>query len=80
MAVFGVLPYVDKRLELTVGGARRERDTEGLGDLTLFGRYTAFRKDWPQRTFRIAPFVLSTTVTTECRRYDRRDSPDRSKG
>ena len=31
LAVFGVLPYVDKRLELTVGGARRERGAEGLG-------------------------------------------------
>lgn len=62
-AVFGVLPYADKRLELELDGARRERDAVGLGDLTLFGRYTAFRKDWPQRTFRIAPFAGIETPT-----------------
>ena len=63
LAVFGVLPYVDKRLELTVDGGRRERNAEGPGDFTLFGRYTAFRKDWPQRTFRIAPFAGVETPT-----------------
>ena len=63
LAVFGVLPYVDKRLELTVDGARRQRNAEGPGDFTLFGRYTAFRKDWPQRTFRIAPFAGVETPT-----------------
>ena len=63
LAVFGVLPYVDKRLALTVDGARRERDAEGLGDFTLFGRYTAFRNDWPQHTFRIALFAGVETPT-----------------
>lgn len=57
LALFGVVPYVDKRLELTEGGARRARSARGLGDISLFGRYTAFKKDWPGRTFRIAPFA-----------------------
>ena len=25
--------------------------------MSLFGRYTVFRRDWPGRTLRIAPFV-----------------------
>ncbi len=56
-AVFGVVPYVDKELSLTSGGTRRSRSANGLGDITLFGRYTLFRDDAPGRTFRIAPFA-----------------------
>ena len=57
LALFGVVPYVDKNLKETQGGARREREASGLGDIRLFGRYTLYRRDWPGRTFRIAPFV-----------------------
>ncbi len=57
LALFGVLPYVDKNLEITSMGVRRTRDTSGIGDLTLFGRYTVFKVDIPGRTFRIAPFA-----------------------
>ena len=56
LAIFGVLPYVDKSLEITSMGVRRTRDTRGIGDMTLFGRYTVFKDDIPGRTFRIAPF------------------------
>ena len=56
LAVFGVLPYVDKSLEMTSMGVRRTRETSGIGDLTLFGRYTVFQDDIPGRTFRVAPF------------------------
>ncbi len=57
LAMFGVVPYVDKHLDLTSGGARRTRGARGLGDVSLFGRYTVFKKNWPQRNFRIAPFA-----------------------
>jgi len=57
LAVFGVLPYVDKSLDITSTGVRSTRDTSGLGDMTLFGRYTVFKDDMPGRTFRIAPFA-----------------------
>ncbi len=57
LAVFGVAPYVDKRLELTTGGQRRARSARGLGDIRLFGRYTAYQDDAPGRTFRVAPFA-----------------------
>jgi hypothetical protein len=57
LALFGVVPYVDKSLDITQGGTRRTRSASGLGDISLFGRYTVFRRDWPGRTFRVAPFA-----------------------
>lgn len=56
-ALFGVLPYFDKRLNLDMGGQRVSRSDKGIGDLTLFGRYTAYQSDAPGRTFRVAPFL-----------------------
>jgi Putative MetA-pathway of phenol degradation len=57
LAVFGVLPYSDNDLTLSAGGRRLTRRASGIGDLTLFGRYTVFQRDQPGRTFRIAPFL-----------------------
>lgn len=58
LALFGVLPYLDKRLELTDSSGRRiARSTRGIGDAQLFTRYTVFQKDLPGRNFRIAPFL-----------------------
>ncbi|CAI2719610.1 Transporter [Nitrospina watsonii] len=56
-ALFGVLPYVDKGLDITSMGQRRSRDANGIGDATLFGRYTVIEDNIPGRTFRVAPFV-----------------------
>ncbi len=57
LALFGVVPYVDKRRELTEGGSRRSRSAAGLGDVSLFGRYTAFKDNFRGGNFRIAPFA-----------------------
>lgn len=58
LALFGVLPYLDKELDLTTpGGQRITRRTNGIGDAELFARYTVFQKDLPGRNFRIAPFL-----------------------
>ena len=57
LALFGVVPYVDKRLELTKNGARRARGARGLGDVSLFGRYTVFKRNFRGGNFRIAPFA-----------------------
>lgn len=57
LALFGVLPYVNKSLDSTVSGQRINRDDDGLGDVSLFGRYTVYQQDWPGRTLRIAPFA-----------------------
>tara|TARA_R110002110_G_scaffold31396_3_gene110737 strand:+ start:8910 stop:9851 length:942 start_codon:yes stop_codon:yes gene_type:complete len=58
LAIFGVLPYLHKELEVTTpGGQRVTRDTSGIGDIRLFGRYTIFQDDAPGQTFRVAPFA-----------------------
>lgn len=56
-ALFGVLPYLDKKLDVNAAGQRVTRSDDGIGDLTLIGRYTAYASDAPGRTFRIAPFL-----------------------
>lgn len=63
LAVFGALPIVDKELDVTSGGVRVNRSASGLGDLSLFGRYTIFKRDGPGRTFRVAPFAGLTLPT-----------------
>lgn len=58
LAVFGVLPYIDKELDLTgPGGQRISRSTSGLGDARVFARYTLFQRDRRGSTFRVAPFL-----------------------
>jgi len=57
LAVFGVLPYRDNELKVTVGGQRQSRSASGFGDLTVFGRYTVVQRDQPGRNFRVAPFA-----------------------
>lgn len=63
LAVFGVLPYADKELDVTVSGTRQQRSASGLGDLSLFARYTVFKRDAPGRTLRLAPFAGFTAPT-----------------
>ncbi len=57
LALFGVLPYVDKRLDVTLPGGRVRRESSGLGDARVFARYTLHRVDRPGDTFRVAPIV-----------------------
>ncbi|VAW53617.1 hypothetical protein MNBD_GAMMA06-256 [hydrothermal vent metagenome] len=57
LALFGILPYQNNTLKLTVGGQRVTRSATGFGDLTVFGRYTVVKRDWPGRNFRVAPFA-----------------------
>lgn len=71
LALFGVLPYLDKDLEVTPDGEHITRETNGIGDFTAFGRYTVFRDDAPGRTFRIAPFAGLKTPTGEDDERDR---------
>lgn len=82
LALFGMLPYLDKRLELTDPlGRRTERSTRGIGDARLFGRYTLFQKDMPGRSFRIAPYLgleLPTGDDDESDRFGRLPEPVQS--
>jgi len=63
LALFGVLPYVDKRLDVTMGGTRIRRDVQGIGDALFFGRYTVIQVDKPGDTLRITPFAGLKTPT-----------------
>jgi hypothetical protein len=63
LALFGVLPYVDKRLDITMGGTRIRRDTQGIGDALFFARYTMTQVNHPGDTLRIAPFAGLKTPT-----------------
>jgi len=52
LAVFGILPYVQKTLKTPDG----TRSTSGFGDAKVFARYTLYQNDGVGQTFRIAPF------------------------
>jgi hypothetical protein len=70
LALFGVLPYVDKELDLTVAGSRVTRAASGLGDASVFARYTLLQRDNPGQTFRIAPFAGFKAPTGDDDRVD----------
>lgn len=58
LALFGVLPVRDNELTFTTGGGQRvRRSASGLGDVTVFGRYTLVQHDQLGRNFRLAPFA-----------------------
>jgi len=63
--VFAVLPYRSIKLNLDSGGQRINRSNAGLGDLTLFARYTVYQKNQKGQTFRVAPFVGFKAPTGE---------------
>jgi len=70
LALFGVLPYVDKHLDITMGGTRIRRDAQGIGDALFFGRYTVIQVDKPGDTLRVAPFTGLKTPTGSHSRRD----------
>lgn len=57
LALFGALPYFDKRVDFTMDGARIGRSAQGIGDATALGRYTVYADNAAGRTFRISPFA-----------------------
>lgn len=58
LTLFGALPYFErKQLTLTTPAGRIRRETDGIGDVTAFVRYTAYRWDGAGETFRVAPFA-----------------------
>ena len=58
LALFGVLPYLDKELDLTMPGAQQVAlGARGIGDAQVFARYTVFQKDMRGSNFRVAPFI-----------------------
>jgi len=57
VTVFGILPFLYKRLELNTPAGRQTRSTSGFGDLGMLVRVTALTFDRPGETLRLAPFV-----------------------
>jgi len=55
--LFGIVPLLDKTMELNMPPGRTKRGVNGLGDVTAMVRYTAYSQDQAGRTFRIAPFA-----------------------
>lgn len=63
--LLAIIPYLDKELEVNTPLGRRTREVSGLGDSLFLARYTAFSRDWPGRTFRLAPFAGLKAPTGE---------------
>ncbi len=57
LALFAVVPYVDKRLALDgAGGGKVHRGASGIGDASVFARGTLLQRDAPGRTLRVGVF------------------------
>jgi hypothetical protein len=57
LALFGILPVLDKEIELNTPRGRVSRGDSGIGDFTALARYTVWKNDQPGRTIRLAPFI-----------------------
>lgn len=55
LTLFAAVPYLDKRLDVTTPMGRIRRSARGLGDTTVFARYTLYKDDFPGGGLRIAP-------------------------
>lgn len=65
VALFAIAPIFDKDLHLTTPLGRRTRSVSGLGDVTMLARYTAYQRDEPGNTLRIAAFLGVDVPTGE---------------
>jgi len=59
LALFGVLPYVDNRLEQS----NSDRDNQGIADVTGFARYTLWKHDRQGQTLRLGGVAGLTAPT-----------------
>lgn len=71
LAVFGVLPYVDKRFQALGLTAGTRRDNRGIGDVSAFARYIFHQNNALGRTFRLAGFAGLTAPTGDDEGSDR---------
>lgn len=56
LALFGIVPILNKSIHVNTQVGRVTRDTTGLGDVVAFVRYTIYALDRADSTLRIAPF------------------------
>lgn len=71
LALFGIVPYLEKTVDLTTMAGRQRRGDSGLGDALFISRYTLYAFDRLGETRRLAPF-LGLKVPTG--KSDQRDS------
>lgn len=65
LALFGIVPLLDKRVRVDTPFGRRRRDVSGIGDVTLLARWTAWQRDQQGATLRVAPFLGIEAPTGE---------------
>lgn len=65
LTVFGVVPILDKNLDVSTPQGRIERGAAGLGDVRLFARYTVWSRNRAGQTQRLAPLAGMETPTGE---------------
>jgi len=56
LAIFGIVPILNKSLAVNTPMGRVTRDAAGVGDVVAFARYTVYAVDRADYTLRIAPF------------------------
>ncbi|HED35410.1 MAG TPA: transporter [Gammaproteobacteria bacterium] len=71
LALFGVLPVHSNSLTTNTNNIHNEQKATGLGDTTLFARYTVLQRNQKGQSFRLAPFAGIKAPTGE---DDRRDA------
>lgn len=71
LTLFGMIPYMDKTLDMTTPMGAVQRTNHGLGDSTFFARYTIWQDNHAGSSFRIAP-ILGVVAPTG--RYTYRDT------
>jgi len=70
LALFGVVPYVNRDLTLDMGNGPVNRHASGLGDMKIFGRYTIYKNNFSGGNFRVAPFAGIKLPTGDNNRSD----------
>lgn len=65
LALFGILPILDKEMETDTVSGKIKRGESGIGDFTAMARYTFWKKDAPGKTMRLAPFLAIKIPTGE---------------
>jgi len=63
LALFALVPYLERTLVLDTANGSINRTADGIGDVQFFARYTVFQEDAPGSTLRVAPFAGLKTPT-----------------
>lgn len=67
LSLFAMIPWIHRDFSMAQGV---ERHAEGVGDLQLMARYTAYQHDFQGGTFRLSPFGGVKVPTGEYRERD----------